>query len=164
VHGLSVRQILILLMLFQYLRAKRCLTENLLSGGRGWGKSETLERGRKKGTKRIAASHRNCSIYWISQTVMNETVCDLQDRTWNIITAVLFELLRYTSRYVVETASFGCVSILREDCISSTVDFKRHSSALIHPTTSLQISYMKKWVFPKNYKGVLNKFLANGGL
>lgn len=46
-HGLSVRQILILLMLFQYLRVKRCLTENLI-GWKGWGKSETLERGRKK--------------------------------------------------------------------------------------------------------------------
>ena len=54
---------------------------------------------------------------------------------------VLFEFLRYTSRYVVETASFGCASILREDNRSSTVDFKRHSSALIHPATSLQISY-----------------------
>ena len=135
-HGLSVRQILILLMLFQYLRVKRCLTENLI-GWKGWGKSETLERGRKKGTKRITTPHRNCSIYWISQTVMNETVCDWQDCTWSSITMVLFEFLRYTSRYVVETASFGCVSILREDNRSSTVDFKRHSSALIHPANIL---------------------------
>ena len=35
-HGHSIRQILILLILFQYLRAKRCLTEN--PRGRGWGK------------------------------------------------------------------------------------------------------------------------------
>lgn len=147
-------------MLFQYLRVKRCLTENLI-GWKGWGKSETLERGRKKGTKRITAPRRNCSIYWISQTVMNETVCDWQDCTWNIITAVLFELLRYTSRYVVKTASFGCVSILREDCISSTGDFKRHSRALIHPATSLQISYEYMGVSKKiqgSFEQILSKW------
>lgn len=144
-------------MLFQYLRAKRCLIENLI-GWKGWGKSETLERGRKKGTERITAPHRNCSIYWISQTVMNETVCDLQDCTWNITQTVLFELLRYTSRYVVEKASFGCVSILPEDCISSTGDFKRHSRALIHPATSLQISYEKIGVSKKSFEQILSKW------
>lgn len=165
-HGLPVRQILILLMLFQYLRAKRCLTEDLLSGERGGGKSETLERGQKICTKHITTSHRNCSIWF--HTLMNETKSKLC-----VICRIVHGISsqRYYLNYwdihpgmwLKQLVSPDCVWILREDCISSSFDFKRHSRALIHPSISLQISYGYMSV-PNLYKGVLNKFLANGGL